>query len=120
MKKPTKALIAQWDRKLAKAGFVDVEQRDSEERLKAWHDSYFRCRYTPESFEAKRKYFELATNWLAEGTFETGQHKRAWKLHAQGLSYREIGKRLKLDKMVIQVMIQRCQHESGIKLRNKR
>lgn len=115
MRKPTKALIAQWDRKLAKAGFVDAEERDSNENMKRWHDFYFRRRYTAETFEAKQRYFELATDWLNSGTFENGTAKKAWSMHAEGLSYREIGAKLGFSKDKAQIVIQQCQRDSGLR-----
>lgn len=114
MKRPSKALLAKWDKKLAKAGFVDQESRETE-LMHKHHDVYWRLRFTPESFEERRRYFELATRWLHDGTFETGRHKTAWSHHCEGLSYREIAKLMKLDKMKVSEMLRRCQQESRLR-----
>jgi hypothetical protein len=114
VKKPTKKLQQLWDRKLAKAGFEDAEDRDNG-MLKKWHDPYWRLRFTPESFEERRRYFELATDWLNNGTFETGRHKTAWAHHCEGLSYRDIAKLMKTNYDVIMALVQRCQREAGLR-----
>lgn len=114
MKRPSKALVAKWDEKLKKAGFVEIENRENG-LLNVWADHYWRARYTPESFEERRRYFELATDWLNTGTFETGRHKTAWKWHADGLSYRDIGLKMGITKDVVQPLIQRCQREAGLR-----
>lgn len=114
MKKPTKKLQDQWNRKLAKAGFVDAENRENG-MLKKWHSFYYQARFTPESFEERRRYFELATAWLNDGTFETGRHKTAWAHHCEGLSYREIAKLMKTNYDVIMALINRCQSDCGLR-----
>lgn len=114
MKKPSKALLDKWDKKLAKAGFVDCESRENG-MLHKWHGPYWQARFTPETFEERRRYFELATNWLNEGTFETGRHKTAWAHHCEGLSYREIAKLMKTNYDVIMGLVNRCQAECGLR-----
>ncbi len=115
MKKPSEALIAKWDKKLAKAGFDDIEQRDNKERLKKWHSHYIQARFTPEEYEERRRYFELATHWLNNGTFENGRAKKAWELHTEGLSYREIAKVMRTNKDKINTWINQSQQESGLR-----
>lgn len=95
MKKPSKSLIAKWDKKLAESGFDDIEHRESE-NLKKHHSYWFAARYSPLAFESKRQYYDLATQYLNEGTFETERDKKIWSLHAEGLTYSEIGKIIKL------------------------
>lgn len=108
-------LQAEWDKKLADSGFVDVEdRRASGDLLKAWHGKYFQVRYTPDQFVAKREYYELATSFLNEFFFseETlgyfgiiDQDKRVWSLHADGKSIREIAALLRTSKWRIEKTI---------------
>ena len=74
MKKPSKKLIDAWDKKLAKAGFVDAEDR-ANGLLKRWDSSYYQRRYTPQTFQAKARYYELATIFYNDGFFENGREK---------------------------------------------
>lgn len=113
--KKFKKLQEKWYKKAAKAGHEEIESLDEAERLKKWHCAYIQARFTPQTFEERRRYFELASNWLNEGTFETGRHKTAWAYHCEGLSYREIAKLMKTNYDVIMALVNRCQKDCGLR-----
>lgn len=108
-------LQADWDRKLKDSGFEDIEDRNAPgEPLRAWHSSYFQCRYTPEEFQAKREYFDLAQNFLHTGFFSddlldyfeiVDQDKRVWELHVEGHPIREIARQLRVSKYRIETVL---------------
>lgn len=120
MKKPNKKLLDTWDKKLAKAGFVDAEARGTG-LLKRWDSAYYQNRYTPMEFLAKERYYSLARQHLEEGYFENGTHKLIWQLHTDGLTYREIAAKLKktvkgtINKDIVNEVVVRCRKEAGIR-----
>lgn len=91
-----------WYLKLEETGFEDAEDTNSEnEFLKTWHSSYFQTKYDPHSFESKRDYYDCALEFLHRnyqnhqyGLFEYNQESRIWELHCEGLSLREIARKL--------------------------
>ncbi len=93
VRKPPKALQDEWDRILKASGFEDIEDRNSpNEMLKTWHSSHFARRYNPETFEAKKVYFDDATEFLNTYKFKTRLERTIWELHTEGRSLREIAK----------------------------
>lgn len=114
MKQPTKKLIEAWDRKLAKAGFDDAEDRKTG-LLHRWDDSYYRRRYTPEAFAAKQRYYELCQERLLKGDFASPLHQQVWQLHCEGLSHREIAKKLKTNKDRSHEIVLQILQEAGIR-----
>lgn len=110
-----KKAYAVWDKNLRDAGFNDIEDRNSEtESLKSWHSCYFQCRYTPEEFEAKKAYYELAADFLHRNFFEertleyfgiVDQEKKVWELHASGMSIRDIADALRTKKCRVEKTI---------------
>lgn len=114
MKKPSKELLAKWDKKLAKAGFVDAEQRDTE-MLHKHHDYYWRRRFTAETFAARQRYFELADQHHQEGFFDTGSDKRIWRMHADGLSLSEIAKATGKSRTVIFETVKKIKIQAGLR-----
>lgn len=90
--KKFEALKTKWYQKLQKSGFEDVES--DEDNLKQWDSSLFK-RYSPHTAEAKQEYFRLAGHFLNSHKFESKREKLIWSLHAEGLSFNDIGKKLK-------------------------
>lgn len=106
--KEFKALEALWYQKLAASGFNDIEDTETPERgLKAWHSAYFKARYTPDAFEAKRLYFELAQSFLHAHEFESEMERQVWELHCEGLSLRTIAGRIETKVCRIHKLIKR-------------
>lgn len=81
-----------WKKKLKASGFQDQEideylQKDSE---------YYRRNYSNTiKVEAKETYYRLAGQFLYSHKFTTQKEELIWKLHAEGLSDRDIADRLK-------------------------
>lgn len=90
--KEFKKLQKEWDAKLKNSGFDDAEQRDG--RLKVWHNHYFTNRHSPDQFITQEIYYRIATDLLTEYKFANDKEKLIWRLHAEGLPYREIYKKM--------------------------
>lgn len=105
MKKPSRALVAKWYAKAAKAGFEDIEQNDEPERLKKWHSTYLQSRFTPLQYESKETYYRLAAQYAEHGEFDTGRHKKIWTLHSDGLPIKAIAKTVKVSESAVYAVI---------------
>lgn len=79
-----------WYKKLKESGFDDIEQ--SEQRLKAWHSSFFKVHYNKVLYEAKEEYYNRACQFLYEYSFKNDKEKLIWEMHANGTSIEEITK----------------------------
>lgn len=99
-----KELQEKWYKKLKDEGFNDIEDMSSGgEYLKAWHSTYFSSRYTPDSFEMKEDYYRRASHFLYEHKFEwipgstliNFKEREAWRLHTEGVSYKQIAVELR-------------------------
>lgn len=81
-----------WYAKLKSKGFADIEDRQG--RLKTWSTKLFSY-YKSDAWEAKRKYYQMAENFLNEYKFNTHLEKAIWTYHVEGISCRNISKLLK-------------------------
>lgn len=92
--KQLKKLQQTWQRKLERSGFEDVERPNG--TLKNY-DSY-RLRemnMTGDVLQARQRYYELARHFYNDHTFETSLEKEVWRLHSEGVTYKEIVKAIK-------------------------
>jgi hypothetical protein len=88
-----------WYKKLKTDGFQDIETTHLRRPLlKSCHSNYFQIRYHPDVFQAKEEYYRKASIFLWEYSFESPLEKEIWKMHAEGLSLREIASILKDQK----------------------
>lgn len=101
--RPTKKLQDEWNSKLKKSGFEDIEQDD--DHLSQWHSAYFQNRYTEGEFLAKRAYYSLAGQFLYEHPFGSVRIESIWSLHAEGQSARQIGDHYGLHHNRIDILI---------------
>ena len=86
-----KKLQQKWYQKLARSGFEDIEDTNSErELLHTWDSLYFLSRYEVDQFHAKERYYQLANQFLEEHEFDTSWAKGIWACHCDGMSGREI------------------------------
>jgi hypothetical protein len=83
-----KKLQALWDKKLAKSGFVDAEQRSG--HLKKWSTGILKSRVDYGVFKAKEAYFQYAGQFLHSHKFDDVKDSLIWKYHAEGLSTYQI------------------------------
>lgn len=102
-----------WYDKLAKSGFEDIEERNSpRQMLKRWHAADFRKRSTPETYIAKRDYFQQATEFLNWYEFSGPRERKIWELHSEGATIREIAKKVRLKKDKVHRIIKKLRKES--------
>ena len=94
-KRQLQALTQKWYQKLKKSGFDDIEMPNGK-WLKQYHNEYYQARYTPLEFQNKEEYFRKARHFLIEHAFESEKDRLVWQLHSEGLSLREITKKLKI------------------------
>lgn len=97
LKKELQALQKEWYQKLKESGFKDAEQesaQNAEPYLKEWHSCYFSERHHPTVFQIKHEYFYRAEQFLNDHNFSSETEREIWRLHSEGVSYREIAKRL--------------------------
>jgi hypothetical protein len=94
-----RALRKSWYAKLKNEGFEDVEleQRttDHKETLDLIYRKDFHSSLT---FQAKTSYFLWANQMLNCGNFDSFRDKMIWEYYAEGLSHREISKRVGLER----------------------
>lgn len=83
-----------WNKKLTDSGFQDAEQPDG--MLKEWSTRFRTHHADPSLYEAKEEYFRRAGQFLHSHAFEDKDSKRVWSMHAQGVSNRDIAKKLKV------------------------
>lgn len=88
-------LKSQWYGKLAKEGFVDIE--DDQERIKKRHGSKFAEKrlYDETRHEAQVEYYQLAGKFLHDHEFDSKKDKAIWQLHSEGVYIRAIVATLK-------------------------
>lgn len=91
-------LQEKWYSKLKKKGFNDIEDHDEtyrpERDLKEWHSSMFQVNNSPERFQEKVRYYQLAGQFVHEHEFKDELEKLIWQGHSEGLSTREISRRM--------------------------
>jgi len=95
--KEFKAQQQAWYKKLKAKGFVDAETGGEVPALKDWHSTKFQRRFSKETFEQARRYYELAGQMLHEYTFSTQKERAIWKRHADGLSIQMISEDLEVS-----------------------
>lgn len=94
--KEFKALQAKWYSKLEKSGFEDIEKHEG---FLKWsprqtlNKSYNKDRKP--FLDAKETYFRLAGYFLYDYEFVKKNDRIIWKLHAEGVSYRQMSTLLK-------------------------
>lgn len=96
-KKDFQKLQKKWYNKLARTGFKDVENVFVKgEPLKHWDSSEFQRYFSPSSFSERQRYYELASQLLHDFKFKTSADKTVWEMHTQGISQRQIAKKMGL------------------------
>ena len=93
-----KKLNKLWYGKLKKEGFQDIERQDKigarEGRLINSSLPHIIENYTVDQFEVKREYYRMAGQFLHEYKFKTALERIIWDMHTQGISVRNIVKKL--------------------------
>lgn len=100
--KEFKKLNKLWYGKLKKEGFEDIERKDKtgqkEERVVNSPLHYIAKNYTLLQFEVKEEYYRMAGQFLHEHKFKSLYEREVWELHSNGVSIRNIVKKLKARK----------------------
>lgn len=91
--KDFKTLQELWDKKLARSGFVDIEDRS--ERLKMASSVQFnpndnRRGQNTTYWASKEAYYHMANQFLYNHDFKDNKERIIWEYHANGLSVRDI------------------------------
>lgn len=123
-------LIKEWDEKLKKSGFKDIEDR-RKDTLKSWAGTSYLVfnkdtekKIIPKKDygystlawkESQAEYFRLAGHLLHEAEFESEQHRLIWEAHSEGHSQVQIAEKLGLTVMVVRWAIQKMEKEFGLK-----
>lgn len=96
--KKFKALFRDWNEKLEKSGFKDIENmRYAEPKLKVYERASFSS-VCPSVAASTLNYYTQAEALLEVYPFQNPIHKTIWQLHSDGLSIREIATLLNSDK----------------------
>lgn len=89
--KEFKELQATWYKKLEESGFDDAEnQKNGISYLRSWHSTYFQTKHSPDRFQAKEVYYQIASRMLHTHPFPSVFEECVWMLHVEGTSLREI------------------------------
>lgn len=123
VKKPIefKDLLKEWYDKLNQSGFSDIEEisQKGDPVLKKWDSFYFSARYPSTIFHAKSTYYYVASHFLENHHFEDDLHKRVWRFHAEGISFRGIANLLDLNKDSVSSIVTNLKNEMKKQLIDK-
>lgn len=87
-----KKLQAKWDEKLAKSGFVDIENKDGTMKQEISPRTIAMALSQKDSLE---NYFEVAQDLLHSHLFETTLERAIWEDHCNGGSLRQAASKYK-------------------------
>ena len=108
-KQTLKQLQTIWYKKLAKEGFVDIEEPNSPlEMLKRWDGNYFwhRAQWRgANTILAQRDYYHQCYQFQFAHTFKSKLEQSAWALYADGYPKAQIAKQLKVPLSKINTII---------------
>lgn len=101
-----KQLQQKWYGKIAKQGFVDIEDTNSpKERLLKWASWDFVRKRTQQYMEARRQYYLDCTEFLGWYKFANTRERKIWALHADGLSCRAVAAKVSLQKSRVHTIL---------------
>jgi hypothetical protein len=93
-----RALLGKWNQILARDGLAEIT--DQGDFLSGRH---YRDKSTPadirQRIELTQSYYERASELLKDFAFKTKLHRRIWELHCEGLSIRNIVKKLRKHRL---------------------
>jgi len=95
-----KSLQKLWYKKLKDSGFEDIEDFEGCRILKRSFSAYT-WQHTQQDFDEIQDYFRLAGQFYYEHRFENKLEKEIWRLHSEGVSYREIAEILRTHKQKV-------------------
>lgn len=137
-KKNLKKLIAEWDKRLKDSGFVDIEDRKTGLLKKCggdylwdaieisrisdiWDENIKReIKFDGKGYstfvwkQSQAEYYRIASIMCHDGEFKTEREREIWVFHAEGLSYREISKKINLTPRQVFYTIQTLEKRFGL------
>lgn len=99
-----KKLSAQWEKRLKKSGFEDIENGD---RLKRHDVDWFHNHIDNLKFQTTRDFYLQATKFLAKHDFQTKEHEHIWMLFSEGKTPKQIANHVTLQERQILRIITR-------------
>jgi hypothetical protein len=114
MKEPSEKLKAKWNKKLADSGFVDIERPDGSLKPEVDYRSLDSTRGDSLQ-DGRQEYYYIAQDFLNRGKFANLLDYTVWKLHAEGMSFRDIGNELKLTFYKVRSTVKKIQKLAGVK-----
>jgi hypothetical protein len=114
VKNPSEKLKAKWNKKLADSGFIDIERPDGSLKPEVDYRSLDSTRGDGLQ-DGRQEYYAIVQDFLNRGKFATLMDYTVWKLHAEGLSYRDIGNELKLTFYRVRNIVKKIQKLAGVK-----
>lgn len=106
LKRPPRQLADQWRRKLADAGFRDVETANPDAPLKTDIRTDGRSVMAREG-EERAQYYRLALAFLHGHDFADNEERRIWQRHAEGMSYVDIAASIECTQWRVQTTVER-------------
>ena len=117
--KDFKALQAKWYAKLENSGFEDIEDQHGHlDRHKSL--SNIVTHYDQTSFELKQEYYRLAGQFLHDHKFKSKKEMLIWQYHCEGMSIRDIAKKMKTYRRKIHETLQALNAEMRGYVRTKK
>lgn len=101
-----KKLKAKWDKKLADAGFEDIENEDGS--LKATTHPRT-VQLALQEKEERETYYRIAAGFLHNHQFENSLERQIWTQHCDGIGARSIAKTLKITAYKAEKIINKLQ-----------
>jgi len=114
MKQPPEKLKAKWNKKLADSGFEDIERPDGTLKPEVDYRSLDSTR-GDNLHDGRQEYYHAAQDFLNRGSFNSLLDYTIWKLHADGISYRAIGKELRATFYKVRTTIKKIQKLAGVR-----
>jgi len=94
--KDFKKLQDDWSKKLKESGFKDIEYNDNL-LVGGSASNKLNHNFSLERYQNRETYYRLAGQFLHFYKFEDAEEKEIWRLHSEGVSYREIPKKLNIS-----------------------
>lgn len=87
-------LKAKWYKRLQKDGFKDIEKPDGSLKMDAHYNTMYNYR-NPIIYDAKERYYQLASQFLHDHKFSSRLEKFIWEQHCEGVGIVNIVKEIK-------------------------
>ena len=103
-------LKLKWDKKLADSGFEDIENADGSLKVEV-HPRTLNNAIR----DNRASYYDTAQNFLNNCKFTTLLDYSIWKMHTEGMSFRDIAEEMGLTFYKVRTIVIKLQKQSGLK-----